>query len=637
MGRDVGDPRARWAGPLAIAICGVAMAAWTWGTWPDIVIDSGRELYVPWRITEGAVLYRDVAYFNGPLSAHLNALLFALFGVSLRTLALANLGVLAGLTAMLYTVLAAVSGRLAATAACLTFLTVFAFSQYNWTGNANYICPYSHEVTHGMTLAVGSVAALLAYLRRGRTAWAAVSGLALGLAFLTKAELFVAALLAVAAGWPLAWWTARRDPAAGHRGDRRAGPAAAALVAGALLPPLVALGALCARLPPASAARGVAGSWKWLTNSDIALMPFFQVMAGWADPRASLARMLAWTGVYLLILGPAVLIALAWRGGPPRPWVPLAVFAAVAGGLAWISFPRGTGEAVALAVVNNPAWSNFLRPLPVLLLATAMASLYVLVRPRAETASASAARASMDPASDPALTLRQRAVLTLSLTMWAGALLLKMLLNAHVEGYGFAHAMPATLLAVTALGGWIPELVAARGGRGEIVRAVGLALVAVAAAAHLRIAGYWIGAKSHAVAGGGDAFYADDRAAVVNDALDYLRTLRPGQTFVVFPEGIMLNYLARRPTATPYVNFIPPELMIFGQAAVFDALQRASPDYVVIVQRPTREYGPARFGRDYAQDIYAWIAGHYDQVQVLGANPLRDPRFGILLARRRAR
>jgi hypothetical protein len=637
MDREARQRRARWAGPLLIAICGGAMGAWTWGTWPDIVIDFGRELYVPWRITQGAVLYRDVAYFNGPLSPHLNALIFALFGVGLRTLVVANLAILAGLTAMLYTVLAAVSGRFAATAACLTFLTIFAFSQYNWTGNANYVCPYSHEVTHGMTLAVASVAALLAYLRRGHPGWVALSGLALGLAFLTKAEFFVAAFAAAAIGWPLAWWTGRGDPAGSARAvSARTG--AALLIAGALLPPLAAFLALCARLPPAAAARGVAGSWKWLTHSDIATIPFFQTMAGWDDPRSSLLRMLEWTGVYLLILGPAVLIARALRGFPRRAVASVAVFAAVAGTLAAIAYPRGAGDAVAQAVVDNPAWSNFLRPLPVLLLATAVASLQAIARPRTKSASTSAAAASEGASLTPSLSRPHAALLTLCMTALAAALLLKMLLNAHVEGYGFAHAMPATLLAVAALCGWLPELVRARGGRSEIVRAVGLAMVAVACAAHLRIAGHWIEGKSHAVAGGGDAFYANERALAINAAVEHLQThLRPDQTLVVFPEGVMLNYLARRVNPTPYVNFIPPELKIFGQAAVFDALQRASPDYVVIVQRPTKEYGPVRFGRDYAQDIYAWAAGHYEQVQVIGANPLRDPRFGILLARRAAR
>jgi hypothetical protein len=59
---------AQWSGPIAIILAGLAMLCWTWRTWPDVLIDFGRELYVPWRLAAGQVLYTDIAYFNGPLS-----------------------------------------------------------------------------------------------------------------------------------------------------------------------------------------------------------------------------------------------------------------------------------------------------------------------------------------------------------------------------------------------------------------------------------------------------------------------------------------------------------------------------------------------------------------------------------------
>ena len=52
---------ARYGGPVLIALAAAAMLLWTWGTWPDILVDFGRELYMPWQITKGQVLYRDLA------------------------------------------------------------------------------------------------------------------------------------------------------------------------------------------------------------------------------------------------------------------------------------------------------------------------------------------------------------------------------------------------------------------------------------------------------------------------------------------------------------------------------------------------------------------------------------------------
>ena len=74
-------------GPILVAFSVGGMLAWTWNVCPDPVIDYGREVYVPWRITQGQVLYRDINYFNGPLSPYLDALLFKLFGPSIRTCA----------------------------------------------------------------------------------------------------------------------------------------------------------------------------------------------------------------------------------------------------------------------------------------------------------------------------------------------------------------------------------------------------------------------------------------------------------------------------------------------------------------------------------------------------------------------
>ena len=76
------------------------MAAWTWRTWPDVLIDFGREAYVAWRLAEGDVLHRDVVYVSGPLSPYWNALWFRVFGASLDTLFVANAIVLGGVGAI---------------------------------------------------------------------------------------------------------------------------------------------------------------------------------------------------------------------------------------------------------------------------------------------------------------------------------------------------------------------------------------------------------------------------------------------------------------------------------------------------------------------------------------------------------
>src|SRR3954453_24049279 len=86
----------------SIMIAFAIMIAWTWQRWPDPLVDFGRELYVPWQISQGKVLYRDLAYFNGPLSPYFNSIVFRLLGVSLRTLVLANIAICIAMVVMIY-------------------------------------------------------------------------------------------------------------------------------------------------------------------------------------------------------------------------------------------------------------------------------------------------------------------------------------------------------------------------------------------------------------------------------------------------------------------------------------------------------------------------------------------------------
>lgn len=178
----------RFAGPGAIAVAAVAMLAWTWRTWPDPILDYGRELYLAWRVAAGQTLYVDVAHFCGPLSVYLNALCFRLFGPGIITLACVNAILTAAFTAMLYGLLVRFSTRLAATAACVVFVTLFACAQYTRTSNYNWLCPYSHELTHGTMLVVAALCCLDRYHRTGRLAWVGAAGFAMGGVALTKVE-----------------------------------------------------------------------------------------------------------------------------------------------------------------------------------------------------------------------------------------------------------------------------------------------------------------------------------------------------------------------------------------------------------------------------------------------------------------
>ncbi len=76
---------------LALTALSGLFAAGSWRRMNQFLVDCGRDFYVPWRLVEREVLYRDVAYFNGPLSPMFNAIVFRVGGVNTGSLFVVNL------------------------------------------------------------------------------------------------------------------------------------------------------------------------------------------------------------------------------------------------------------------------------------------------------------------------------------------------------------------------------------------------------------------------------------------------------------------------------------------------------------------------------------------------------------------
>jgi hypothetical protein len=124
----------------------------------------------------------------------------------------------------------------------------------------------------------------------------------------------------------------------------------------------------------------------------------------------------------------------------------------------------------------------------------------------------------------------------------------------------------------------------------------------------------------------------------VAQLLDYLSSSVPPQaTLAVLPEGIMINYLTRRVNPTPYINCMPPELIIFGENSIVRAFQNQAPDFIILIHKDTREYGADFFGKNpsYGKLTMDWISSHYTPVRQILAEPLKDHHFGIKVMRRK--
>jgi hypothetical protein len=596
--------RRRAAGPLFLSFTLAALAAWSWRKWPDLLVDFGRELYVPWQLSQGKVLYRDLALNYGPLPPYLNAVLFKLFGVSITTLICCNLALLTGLTALIYSLLARACGRLTAFVAGLFFLLVFAFPQYSAIGSMNFIAPYSHAATHGMVLAVAMIFSLGQWKNTGRRFWAALAGLCLGAALLTKPEIFLATAAAagVWAGLILL------EPKSGSRSRIQA---LALLGLAALVPALLFAIYFSIHLPWASAVRAVLSAWTYALNPELSRNYYYRFGMGLEDLRASLILMLKMFGYLAAFFALATLADLtALRSQANLRWLAPLLGLALAAGLGWKS--------------DLIPWLDLPRALTLTTLLAGAGLLWKWLKLR------------QDP---------QTAAPYFSLLVWSAftlALLPKMFFNVRFYHYGFYLAMPAMLTLVVVLVWLWPSLLARNPHGGYLFRSLALAALTVCAGHYWLLSQQFYGFKNFRIGQGSDLILGYDRAIHPRDfffaeALQWIeRETPPSATLAALPEGTMLNYLSRRINPTPYVYFTMVEMISFGEDNMLRALQKTQPDYLVLEHLSSEDYGVGYFGEDprYGKSIMDWAANSYQLAVQIGPEPSSDDQFNIKIFKR---
>lgn len=106
-------------------------------------------------------------------------------------------------------------------------------------------------------------------------------------------------------------------------------------------------------------------------------------------------------------------------------------------------------------------------------------------------------------------------------------------------------------------------------------------------------------------------------------------------TIVVLPEGIGVNFFSNRENSTGYCNFTPPVCELISEEKIIDRFEKTSIDYILIVNRETREYGFPHFGVDYGKKIDFWIKEHYRLEKLIGPYPFTEPEFSAALFKKK--
>lgn len=584
---------------LGMAIIGTAFfitAALSWRKWPDVLVDFGMQLYLPWKISSGSLLYQDLNYLTGgPLSQYFHALLFRLFGVSLVTLVVCNLLIAGGLLVLIYRRFLAAADAWTATMIGLAIVLVFSFGQYTGIGNFNYITPYCHEVWHGLALSVVTIALFSSWLTNERTWLVIGAGACTGLVFMTKPEVFVALLAGVLVTFFLFGLKKKRAKTVFR---------SLAAYGLAFMVPLIGFAFYFHRtIGWWDSWRSVAFAWLPLLESPVSKNAYYKWCLGLDKPGLNLLAMnLHFLAVCTTLFISAVLFKRNMSVSLNR------ILA-----LAWIG--------LVLMFAGEFNWIECGRSLPLL-----SAALCLLIVTKYKE---------MSIVAPP--------VFPLLWSFFGLVLLAKLGLHSRIWHYGFALAMPAFSATVYLLLWVLPNLMGKYGVHRQALRyAIGLVLMV--GFVRLFIQSQFIYPyKTVEVGHGSDKIYAANLSVnpigtAMNLAVAWIETNTPQDaTLAVLPEGIMVNYLTRRTNPTKYFVWNPAELAAFGQDRATEAFQNNPPDYVMLIHREAAEYGARYFGQEenFGKDLMQWIHKNYESIWLIGNEPLKNALFGIKLLKKK--
>lgn len=183
----------------ALIVAVALVTGWyTWGHWGDIQMDCGRELYIPSEILRGKLLYRDLWYPYGPLEPYAAASLIAVFGKHFYVLYLFGLALTIGSALVLFEIGTMLDGNAIGTAAGVGLLL-----QGFGPSIFNYVFPWSYAGSLGMLLSMIYAWQLIKYIHLRSGGHLVAAGTFAGLALLCKQEFGAACYISLA--FALSW------------------------------------------------------------------------------------------------------------------------------------------------------------------------------------------------------------------------------------------------------------------------------------------------------------------------------------------------------------------------------------------------------------------------------------------------
>lgn len=589
----------------------VFLTYWSWGKWPDLLIDFGRELNLAWQLSDGKILYRDIRHLFGPLSPILNSLIFKRFGSSLGTIYTTNLIYLFIFTGSLYFFLNKLTSALASFLCCFSFLSIFAFSQYRPIGNFNFITPYSHESVHGIYLLFFLIVSFGLYLIKKNKAHLITSGMVFGLILLTKIEIIVSALICSIYFFSALWFICNQNTLSEKIFTKHV----TLFVIGISMPISGFLVYFMNYMPITETIESIFMSVKLVLENDFSTLVYYKRSLGINNIVSSIYSIMLESLYILTFLTFLFIISLLLDKVYSSKWRRYSVIILTT---------------IMMIIVSHPINPLFFgRSLPFLLFLTFTGVIALLIRAFQRDATINEQHI--------------RLFIFSILTIASLSLLLKMLFYSRIDHYGFYLAPFSFFVFIILTSYIIPQYFISSALSKKFYKYSISFLIIIFSLKCLSYSDFYYKLKTDSIGDefGGIKIYnkrSHSRDFLTKYAINYIQDNIPkDSTLTVFPEGGMINFLTKLENPTSFTNFMPPEIMAFGESVVLANFRDANPDYIAIVHKDTSEYGVKYFNSEngIAAKITNWMRNNYYLVARFGNQPFTSNGFGILLLKRK--
>ncbi len=555
-------------------------------------MDTGREMDLPLRLLRGELLYRDIHYLYPPFSPYFNALLYRVFGVQLEVLNVSGVICSLVIVALCYVIARRILRAGEATLATLAIIVWCIFKP-----EGNLIAPYAFAALHGMMMALATLLMTLRYGEQRRWREVIWAGVFIGFAGITKQEFALTAAVTWSAGLLFV-----------HRREWKA----------LLTRLLAAAGIAIALAAPVYAYFLARVGWQTLvedchllyTRIPASLVFYNSARTGLDQPLSSLLQMLGGAAVAiglasLIVLGSA--FATGKRRLVGKSFITLLGCAAMALGIIAVSHGRWDGSPLralpfALLGLMLVHWRQRDNTRPQFaLFVIAVYSLMALLRVALRVPSGGAFGGYFLPTS---------LILIVYFVLHA--------LPHLVEKFSDEHTTPGYLATASQMDGTIA-------GR---IRLLGTGLLSFWLIATVVVFGIRY-RKTFPVllsAPHGSLYVTQENAQATQEAFDFLAAnAAPDDAIAVVPEGSSLAFLTGHRMPLRHQILIPGFMDASEEQRAIAKL--AAVKFVLVLNRPMREFGYEAFGRDYYQTMGQYLAENFRVVKVCGA--VQDERQQI--------